>query len=387
MLRNEAPGTPKDRANNNYIFDTKYAQNGGGKHRMTAGMRYWREELEYKDTIKADSVALFAEDTWLLGDKLNFTYGLRYDNPDNFEDHISPRGYLVYAADDRWTVKGGVSTGFRAPTLSQSTTGVFSYGGRTVGGTTVHDVPTYGNPNLKPETSVNTELGVYYALPHGASANVTFFQTNYKNKIESYSFDDGLTATRGGTLATSYTNVGKSEAHGVELAAKMPIARHVQAKLGYTFLLSKAKSGQYSGAPLLSTPKHQIHLKIDWDPTPKTNIWFGAEYRGRSPRVVAGTQGNLSSLMSRPAIANTVNAYRKAGDHHPYAVFNMGISHKLSKNLTLDFRINNLFDKDFNETETIDGVEVTKYYSNIIRATEGSYVAGRNYWLGLSYDF
>lgn len=387
VLSNEAPGTPRTRANNNYIFDTKYAMNPGSTHRLVGGFRYWKEELEYTRTFSTHSLAFFGEDTWALGDKLNLTYGLRYDVPQNFEEHVSPRAYLVYAPDERWTIKGGVSTGFRAPTIPQSTDGVFSYGGRATSGGTVHDIPAYGNPNLKPETSVSLEIGAYYALPGGVSANITFFQSNFKNKIESFSFDDGLAASRGGVLATMYDNVGKSESHGVELAVKTPIAKNVQAKLGYTFLLSKVKGGQYDGEPLQSTPKHQAHLKIDWDPTPSTNVWFGAEYRGVSPRFIASTKSNLSALKNRPNLAAIYNAYANAPDHAAYMVYNMGISHKLNKDLTVDFRINNLFDKDFNETIDVDGVAVTKYYSNIVRATEGSYVGGRSFWLSLSYDF
>lgn len=361
------------RHDKNAIFDTKYVTNNLGAHTLTVGGRWWQEMLRgagYYQT--AESAALFAEDSWKLAPKYTFTYGLRYEHPENYEDHITPRGYLVYKADDKWTVKGGVSTGFRAPTLGQSVNGISAMTNR---GRAV----VYGNPNLDPEKSVSKEIGIYYGKPHGLNAHMTFFHTSYDNKIDTVSLNANGDAM--------YVNTGEGKTWGMEFGSKVPMAKKLDLKLNYTITNSEATSGAFKGQPLTSTPHDAVNAKLDWNPTASTNLWFGMEYRAGTPRVVASSRVNLaaSGLLSNP----NVLAYLNAGDYHPYSVFNLGVSHKFTKDLTMNFTINNLFDKDFSKTKLVDGVEVPLYYSNILggRATEGTYLAGRSYWLGLSYNF
>jgi outer membrane receptor for ferrienterochelin and colicins len=63
-----------------------------------------------------------------------------------------------------------------------------------------------GNPDLKPEESINTELGAYYENYTGFSANITFFHNRFKNKISSETIDD---------TTSTYTNVGKAITQGL----------------------------------------------------------------------------------------------------------------------------------------------------------------------------
>src|SRR5690606_16978366 len=103
-------------------------------------------------------VSLFAEDTWTILEPLSITAGLRYDDHEVFGNHVSPRLYGVYTFSDRWTVKGGVSTGFKTPKTTQLYDGVTGFGGQ---GTS----PMFGNPELQPETSTSYELAAYWSHP------------------------------------------------------------------------------------------------------------------------------------------------------------------------------------------------------------------------------
>lgn len=109
---------------------------------------------------------------------------------------------MVWDVSDEWTLKGGVTTGYKAPSLSQLHNGI---SGVTAQGT----VNTVGNPDLKPEESISYETGLYYENNAGLNANITGFYTEYKNKIVSYSIDDNT---------NSYTNSGKARTDGVEFA-------------------------------------------------------------------------------------------------------------------------------------------------------------------------
>ena len=136
--------SPEPRHNKILVYDTKYVTDAIDNHTIVIGGRWWREMLRgggEDPTAKkgvprmtADSTALFVEDTWTLSPKYTLTYGARYDMPDNYDSHLTPRAYLVYKADPRWTVKGGVSTGFRAPTLGESINGIAAFSGGRGGG-------------------------------------------------------------------------------------------------------------------------------------------------------------------------------------------------------------------------------------------------------------
>ena len=116
----------------------------------------------------------FAEDEWSASKQFKLTTGLRYDHDGNFAGHFSPRLYGVYNATKSLTVKGGISTGFRAPNIRQST---LAWGQVSRGGN------IYGNPDLIPEKSVNYEMGIYYDISRDLSLSSTVFYNEFKDKI------------------------------------------------------------------------------------------------------------------------------------------------------------------------------------------------------------
>lgn len=364
----------RDMKDKNYIGETKLEMTKWADHHATFGFRYWKEKLDDSmlreggstspklGVLENDTWALYAEDTWSVAPKLDFTYGVRYEHPDKFDDHFTPRGYLVYKATDKWTVKGGVSTGFRVPTLAQTQSGIVGFTG---GRGNPNPIYIHGNPNLQPEKSVNKEIGFYYSNPNGVRGHVTYFNTDYKNKIDTIELD---------ARNQMYTNTDRGKAQGVEFAYRTPIADDVNFNVNYTFTSSKITSGDYKGSPLTATPKHMVNAKIDWDANERTNVWFGMEYRNRIARYAGSTTANAK-------VVKELGKYYKS-----YAVFNLGASYKFDRGITLNAQINNIFDKDFDKSTMIDGTEYNYYYSSG-KATGGTYLAGRSYWLSIGYNF
>lgn len=352
--------------NDNLIFDTKLVAPVGADHMVTVGGRYWDEKLEDGvltgggfGKLTNKSSALFAEDEWKLRDDLALTYGARYDHYDTYGGHTSPRGYLVWKADDKWTVKGGVSTGFKAPSLAQSTDGITGYTGGYGNPITQY---VRGNPDLKPEQSVNKELGFYYQGRDGFSANATFFNTDYKNKIDTVDI---------GTNESSYINTTKGKAQGIEFGSKIPLAEKLALNLNYTYTTTEQIGGKNDGAPLNIIPKHAINARLNWQFDDTVNYWLRAEYR---------------SKMNRYTTNLTTNAQKELEYYKPYTVLDLGASRKLSENTTLNFAVNNLLNKDFTRGRNVDGTFYYDYFS-AGRSTGGSYLPGRNYWVSLNYNF
>ena len=352
----------------NKTIETKYITNlWDDKHKLVVGGKFTKESLEDgqlpgEQNLESNNYAFYAEDTWKIDDKLDFTYGLRYEKPDHFSDHYSPRGYLVYRFDDNWAIKGGISTGFKAPTLAQTQNSIVSYTG---GYHARHKIPVYGNSNLDPESSVNSEIGFYYGKHNGVNAHISFFENNFKNKIDM----EEINANK-----YQYVNSGRGRSRGIEIGTKIPFSDKWNMTANYSLNISKVVGGKHDGASLLSTPKHSINAKVNWIPDDRFNMWLGMEYRNGMHRYTG------TDTVKQHVIDALGTEYR------PYAVFNLGGSYKLSNSTTLNFGINNLFNKDFDKTTIIDGDEYNAYYKGG-RGTSGTYISGRSYWLGLTFEF
>jgi outer membrane receptor for ferrienterochelin and colicins len=97
------------------------------------------------DVQKQQMHAIFIEDNWHVSLPLTVTLGVRYDHHQAFGSQVSPRIYGVYELSPEWTIKGGVSTGYKTPQTTDLYNGITGFGGQ---GTS----PFAGNPDLKPET-------------------------------------------------------------------------------------------------------------------------------------------------------------------------------------------------------------------------------------------
>ena len=371
----------RNNVKNDFVtFDTKYVTPLGDDHTLAVGARWQREGVDYhlmrrmgptgfappmltaqmqrrnsndNGSLSRASWALYGEDTWALTKKLVFTYGLRYDHPEDYDDNLSPRGYLIYMPNRNFTVKGGVATGYKAPTMLQSAP------------VDIHLNITgeiyRGNTGLKPEKSTTEEIGFYYHNEHDTDAHVTFFHTDFQNKID---LSDAVGGVR------TYENVGKARIHGVEVGTKFAIAPKVSAGLNWTLLTSQIKSGKNVGQPLRSTPKQAVNLRLDWMPTDATDVWLSAQYR--------------SGMYRSKQAAGIASHYR------PFTVLNMGVTHKLRDGLSMQFAVNNLLNRNFDQMRTAaDGTKYGDYYDEIDAdgIAGGSYLSRRSYWLGLTYDF
>lgn len=367
-------GNDRELKNTNTIFDTNVVTPLGEDHLLQIGGQYWDARLKdgiilanSGDTFRQKTWALFAEDDWQLLDPLSLTWGARYEKHDSFGGHLSPRAYLVWNAIDNWTVKGGVSTGYKTPSLSQLHNGVSGVAGNGL-------VSTVGNPNLKPETSVNYETGLYYENESNVKANITGFINNFRNAIESETLDDST---------YSYRNVGRAITQGIEFATSFPVwTPDVVLNLNYTYTDSKQRGGDNPGASLTNTARQMANARINWAATADLNTWMMVEYHGKTPRYTSN-YSNLSKLQK--AVYDDRGAYLKA-----WTVVNLGASYKVTSQLTLNGTVNNLFDEDFSGVKLYRVGNSSTYagdYFQTLATTTGYVTPGRNYWLSMNYTF
>ncbi len=326
-----------------------------GAHKLTVGGQYNDTDMVdgvfgmdgngYKTNVKQQHRmwALFAEDNWSLTDTLTATVGVRYDDHNIFGSHVSPRAYLVWNASDAWTVKGGISTGYKTPRPDQLFPGIVGFGGQGV-------TPLVGSPNLKPETSTNYEIAAYYEGDRWGF-NLTGFLNKFDDKIASggtfancevapndgsYCVDIGPGwAELGYSTFGQSVNIDKAETRGVEAAAQVDLLDNLQLRGNYTWTKSEQTSGTGKGLPITGNPaKHMANASLNWQISEAVSLSLIGEGRyDRYRDTLVSNVGGVSSSQTRY--------------YEDYTIFHLGGSWDINKWLTVNARVNNLFDKDF----------------------------------------
>ncbi|HRP97834.1 MAG TPA: TonB-dependent receptor [Rhodocyclaceae bacterium] len=213
--------------------------------------------------------ALYVQDEIGLADDLLLTLGVRHDRHSLFGGETSPRAYLVWHMDERWSLRGGYGEGFRAPTLKQISP---NYEG--------HEGPHsfYGNADVKPETSRSFEFGVVYG---GAAFDweATAFHTRVRDLITTKltRIDPPLAP---GALPRShylYDNVHAARIRGVETAIewRLPHGFHVGGNAQWLDTENRA-----TGKALNARPDYIVNARLGWR-HPRWDAGLRVEHTGR----------------------------------------------------------------------------------------------------------
>jgi outer membrane receptor for ferrienterochelin and colicins len=347
----------------NYFFETNVLSVGG---------QYKKEELDDRATnglpaianpsnvMKRWSYALFAEDEWNIIDDLALTGGVRFNDNQGFGTHFDPRVYLVYRLTDGWTLKGGVSSGYRAPALRQYAA---DFGGVTGGGQCPASNPciTAGNPDLEPETSVSYEVSAAYNNKEiGFGASVTAHRADYKDKImlmnicTSGGADNCVFGAYNGYRSVAkYENVDKALIEGVEVTLNYAAPAVVSLSATYTYTDSEQKTGMLKGKPISGTSKDMFNANVDFEITQSFSLWAQYNYIGKQKSY------NYGRVTTEIAVS----------ENKGYATADAGAVFQLKDNMKLIAGVYNLANKEI----TYD--------------THGRFIDGRRLTVGLNADF
>jgi iron complex outermembrane receptor protein len=187
------------------------------------------------DETDEQVVAFYGEAKYRLSDKWLITLNGRHDRIDlDYRDVTAAttdnKGFNVfstrvganYAASEQLDYYASVSTGFRAPSVTQLFVGSNSPTQKTA-----------ANPDLTPETTTNLELGVrrkaaMFGFP--LEMDVAVFQLDRKDHIQA-------SAGQYTTSADSqYDNIGDMRSRGLELSLLGQPSNHWNWDLAYTYL-------------------------------------------------------------------------------------------------------------------------------------------------------
>ncbi|WP_270375631.1 TonB-dependent receptor plug domain-containing protein [Marinicauda sp. Alg238-R41] len=169
-------------------------------------------------------------------DGLVLTGGVRHDEADRFGAETTGKLAASWQLTDQVRLRGTAGTGFKAPTLFQTTY--------------VCCGATEPNADLRAETSEGFDVGVEYTLAGGrAAVEATYFDQTVENQI-------GFSFAVGG-----YENIARVDTKGVELAARFAITEAWSLAGNYTYI--EAEDGQ--GGELIRLPEHSAYGELAYD--------------------------------------------------------------------------------------------------------------------------
>ncbi|WP_147288651.1 MULTISPECIES: TonB-dependent receptor domain-containing protein [unclassified Helicobacter] len=339
---------------------------------LNLGAEYRLEH--YKDSILnklnqyRNSLALYAEDEWQIFEPLIFTAGARYNFSDQFGSFLAPRAYLVYNITDSWNIKGGVATGYRAASISESSDavrGVASWGA------------AIGNSKLKPESSISYELGTMFDNEY-IDFSLTGFYTDFKNAVGSISGTGAnISPVCPNPAGTCYmlSNIIDARSYGLESSFGIKPIFGVGFDMNYTL----TRNTQIDGNDFYLMPIHKFSAKLSYT-YEKFNVYL---------------QGLYSSHYSLTSTYRNIPAIREffGGQYYkPYTLLNLGASYVFDlgrKNkLRVDAGIYNLLNVDFYKTNNFQYINnngvLTDRYVNLYGP---SVQDGRRYYVNVSFDF
>lgn len=170
------------------------------------------------------NVAAFAQHEWFLSPQWTLLSGLRVDKSNQLDKGIlSPRLAVSYKSSKYLTVRGSISTGFRAPRIFDEDLHISTLG--------ADPIRTINVPGLKKESAYAGNLGIIWN-PRPWADVLAFEINGYLTHLKDAFQLSPIMTTPGGDLVQERFNSGTVRGHGIEFNAAYSFSRKLRADLG-----------------------------------------------------------------------------------------------------------------------------------------------------------
>ena len=277
----------------------------GLEYEDESGSSYYESDGAYRpysskqDRKSIDNMGYYFQDQLKIWDRLFITPGVRIDDHEIFGTETTYKISTAFLITETGTrLKGNLGTGFKAPTLYQ-----------------LYD-STYGNVNLKAEESKSYDFGFEQNFfKDKLSFDLTYFHNDFRNMLD--------------ISNSKYLNVGKAITKGFEVGAKIKPLENLTFGANFTYTDTEDKE---TGLELLRRPKRQANFDVNWGFLPKANLNLGINYVGARKDATWDASYNKTIITQKA-----------------YATVHLAASYDITKNLQVFGRIENLFDKEYQE--------------------------------------
>ena len=260
--------------------------------------------------------ALYLQNKIHYKDILGSTLGMRVDHHSQFGTHATYKIDGFYLAPSGTRLRGVFATGFKAPSLFQLHAPAnlnWSFLG--------------GNPDLKPEKSVSYEMGIdQYMFSGVLKLSATYFQTRFYDLVK-YSRNPT-------TYLGTYENAAKAKSLGMEFGAEINL---FDGKFVISANYGALETKDYStDREMARVPKDEFNINVNIKPTSRININANIRH--------AGVYFDIGTDKIKP-----------------YTVVGCSADFNIAKNLSVFARIDNLFNKHYQEVRGYSTVPFSAY--------------------------
>jgi iron complex outermembrane recepter protein len=245
---------------------------------------------------KRDHWAVYAEASLPITRAIEAQLAGRYDHYSDYGTSKTPKIGLKWKPTNTLLLRGNWGKGFRAPSLPEISPSVATFFVTindpvlNLSGTQISGVFA-GNPDLEPEKSESTTLGIIFEPTANFSVGLNFYRIEYENLVTSQSFQglvDDCAANPADpacavvirdpitnaivTVLNNYINVGQIVTKGVDLEARYRINSpygRITPRVNVSYVDSWKQDGtEYAGTNGQGTstiPRVRGQLAVDWD--------------------------------------------------------------------------------------------------------------------------
>lgn len=366
-----------------YNFDVQKAWENIGKHTIVVGANYRQESFEqfgyslthwrdhgsidtskYNNGLQSTNqgrdknYALFVQDEYKFSDPVTMYVGVRYDKYKKMDGkttaYDSKTGALTYNKEHDEASYREISPKIAFNFKEDENTSYFVSYGHAFNPPPLYQVyrgsvatSSYqANPDLEPETSDTFEVGMKKKLDTNTDFGISLFRVDTDDKIVGATFKDAA-----GNETKKYANFDKETRKGVEFELNHKFDDNWKMYFNYAWQRGTLKQSTVAGTNLkasstpLDVPKHLLHAGVNY------------------------TQDKWNALLECQYVSERNTSDKITGEYgseDAFFIVNTSINYDIAKNTTLQFAINNLFDKEF-------------YCSDM--------TPGRTYSVGLRYSF
>jgi vitamin B12 transporter len=254
------------------------------------------EDTFYGEEARTNSV--FAESRLSYDKSAYLDAGIRHDNHSIFGDRTTFKIAPAVIVQEGTKLRGSVGTGFKAPSLVQ----LYS---------------SYGNRNLEAESSTGWDVGFDQdIIANSWSTSFTFFRNNY----------DDLITFEPSTFVLE--NINSSHTQGFEFGSNVTMSDELALRLAYTYTDTENDT---TGESLLRRPRNKNSMTLVYTPTDRIRAQL--QWRLYSSRFD-------SDFNSFPPERVTLGGY---------GLVDLAVSYKVMEGVELFSRLDNLFDKEYQE--------------------------------------
>ena len=268
---------------------------------------------------RTSEYSFFAENRIRFNDQLSLVAGIRDEHDRLYRQNINPAGVV----GARLFTKKLRNTTWRVGAVYQPISTVSLYGQYSTGVDPLGTLTTYSGGQTAFSNAKGDQVEV--------GAKATFLDGRGTATLAAYKIvKKNLLSQR--TITSPIEQVGQRSSKGIEAAISIDLPQGFGIDANGTVLKAKfddfvSGTTVFTGKTPPGVPEQSANLWLRWDAFERFQVRAGLRYVGRS-------------------YSDTANTFRVPG----YTVVDGGLSYAVTDNVAVDFRVYNLFDKDYATT-------------------------------------